>query len=658
MASWNSGDRDATDGVASRHIPALAVAGVGLLLLYAVVMLYGITRGRIFGVEWLVAMALLICCARAVLADYSRLVRFVCFLVFAAIMPGAVVLVAAYQRSGVLVSHAFVLFALCVAGWKLLEPVVEQCTGCTTAMAPRPRRHLAVLPRFPFIRVYEKVAPAGLAYSGDALLTLIVVGTALFSLAEFLRLNRGLTGILSPLPFALLFYLIAGGLLSLSKLVQRLRETPGTVRLESGFIRRWAGVMLTVLAVCGALAMVLPKQPVIGSGRWVVSQADERTRGFRPHPADWQPRAHPTPDGRPTSRMPFGGRGDQPAGGGTGTPGETRGVPTGDGGPADAAATLLRDAATAFEQDAQQTGNTGGSAGEAQSAPPGPPKPGDGQSAGSGGGRSGQGESGQSGGGTGGGRSNTAGSGTADGMASPSGASSHPDERGGATPMEELRQALRGRPDRQIKLAAVLLIALAMLAGLVLLAVILVRRHVWYLLVNLWRLVSEWAGARLCRWLGPWRECARLRRREARLQQLMAGLHPFDDPFARAAHTGDLPAALFTAFQAHAWLLGYERKPAETAFAFATRLADLSGLEGKAIWEITMGCVRTEFSPTPLSAVDLQQLNDAYARLTAAILARLPAETLPERREAYRRLLAERQLDREAAASPPEPHPA
>jgi len=223
----------------------------------------------------------------------------------------------------------------------------------------------------------------------------------------------------------------------------------------------------------------------------------------------------------------------------------------------------------------------------------------------------------------------------------------------------QLSQALKNRPDRLLKLLLFLLLALLAAFALALLLFRVLRRYVWYQLANLFRQLWGWAGERWGKVLGPYRERNRQARRERRILQLMEGLQPFADPFADSAEktSDDVARAAYAAFLAHLWLLGYERRESETDFDFATRLARQAKLDERAVMELTMGCVRSEFSPTPLSAAELTQVQRAYSQLIEAVNARIPEDARPEKMAAYRRVYAERQLAREEEKKAPVPEP-
>jgi len=586
-------------------LPLLAVVGVGLVMLYAVLLTAG-AGGGYYLVEWALMMALLLFCARAVLAEYGRWVRLGFFLFFAAAIPGALIAAGVYLHSLAITAHAFVLFGACMLGWKLLEPVVEQCTG-HTGRAPVKRKKIVFAPTFPFIDIYETAEPGGLAFSGDGLAALLVFGTLIFAAGDYLRLSRGFSRVLPPMPFALAFYAVAGGLISLSKLVQRVRETPGSVRLEGGFLRSWAGAMLAVLAICALLAWLLPKSPVIGTGSWVAGGARQLKDRVS------LPESRMTyDDSRDTqATAPLGGRGPSDAAGVGKTPGKQRAVrpnhnPTKN--PRDKAIDLLYNAATSFEgKSQQQEGDSPGKGSQSKA-----------------GGSEGSGE----------------------GQSDMSDRSDQSDHSG---KQNQLMQALKNRPDRLLKLLLFLLLALLAAFALALLLFRVLRRYIWYGLAMLSSLLWAWVRARAASLLSPFVRRIRHARRERRLRLLMAGMQPFADPFAGAEGKPhkEIIRAAYAAFLAHLWLLGYERREAETDFDFAARLARQAKLDERAVMELTMGCVRSEFSPTPLTATGLVQVQRAYAQLIDIIDTRIPEEVRPEKMAAYRRLLAERQLARE-----------
>ena len=649
MASLNSSERDDTHSLTMFYLPLLAVAGVGLVMLYAVFLLAGIGSGY-YVAEWALMLLLLVFCARAVLADYSRWVRLGFFLFFAAAIPGALIAAGVYLRSLPITLHAFVLFGLCMLGWKLLEPVVEQCTG-HTGREPVRRKKIVFAPTFPFIDIYETTDPGGLAFSGDALVALVVFGTLIFATGDYLRLSQGYAGILSPMPFALAFYAIAGGLISLSKLVQRVRETPGSVRLEGGFIRTWASAMLTVLAICALLAYFLPKSPVIGTGSWMAGGINDRAQQYRNRFN--LPESKTTYDfsRNPRGKAPFGGRGPADAPGVGKVPGSAKRAvgpdsrPTNN--PKETALDLLYKAATSFESNPQeqlagsrQGGQSGGDAGKNNAGGNTPGKGSQSKKNGSSGISGNSNQSDQSD------RSDQS-----DKNQNASSPQQPPQNGQSNDKSDQLKQALKNRPDRLLKLLLILLLALLIALALALLLFRVIRRYIWYQLANLARQLWGWAGERLNRVLAPYRERARQARHERRVLHLMAGIQPFTDPFANTEgkSNDDIARAAYAAFLAHLWLLGYERRESETDFDFAARLRDQAKFDERAVMEITMGCVRSEFSSTPLTDAELAQVQRAYGQIIDAVGARIPEDARPEKMDAYRRLLAERQLAREDA---------
>ncbi|MHB0936996.1 MAG: DUF4129 domain-containing protein [Armatimonadota bacterium] len=649
----SSVERDDTKTLTRFYLPLLAVAGVGLVMLYAVFLLAGIGSGYYF-IEWALMMGLLLFCARAVLADYGRWVRLGFFLFFAAAVPGAIIVAGVTLKSLPITLHAFILFGLCMFGWKLLEPVVEQCTG-HTGRALVKRKKIVFVPTFPFVDIYETTEPGGLAFSGDALVALVVFGTLIFALGDFLRLSQGYTGIMSAMPFALGFYAIAGGLISLSKLVQRVQETPGSVRLEGGFLRSWAGAMLAVLAVSALLAWFLPKSPVIGTGSWMAGGVNNQAQRYKDRFN--LPESKTTYDfsRNPQGRAPFGGRGPSDAPGEGKVPGSSKRAvgpdPRPTKNPKETALDLAYKAATSFEGNqperqagGQGKGQSGGDSGQNNS---GGKTPGKGD----------QSKNNDKSGGSGG-SGNDGGSGKSD--KSDQSGKSDQDGKDGSSPQQpengqsdnkqnQLAQALKNRPDRLLKLLLFLLLALLAAFALALLLFRVLRKYIWYQLANLFRQLWGWACERWGRMLGPYRERSRQARRERRILQIMEGLQPFTDPFTNtAAKTpDDVARAAYAALLAHLWLLGYERRESETDFDFAARLARQAKLDERAIMELTMGCVRSEFSPTPLTAAELAQVQRAYSQLIDSINARIPKDARLEKMDAYRRLLAERQYVRE-----------
>ena len=631
MAYSNSGDRDKADRLISRDIPLLALGSVGMLLCYAVLILGGLGSGW-FITEWLLAMLLLVFCVRAVLAEYTLLVRKAIFLFLATGVPLVLILFGVYTRNTLIVTHAFVLCGMCMIGWVLLEPLVAQCTGHTDSMI-KYRRQLESDPS----AAQRMRKPAGLAFSGDALVALILAGTLVFSLGEYLRQGQEYP-IFPPTLFALAFYLCAGALISLSKLAQRVQEIPGSVRVEPGFARTWVSGMLAVLVVCGLLALLLPKAPIMHTARWMAERTQDSTARFDDTP--WH--SPPPGDGHPSQRAPFGGQGTNPApgvgrvprGGRTPGGGETRPPAN------DRALDFAYKVVTAFEKGGagggQPSADNDGQPGEDNGSQGGGNARGSGETPGQNGG---QGEGGQGDGGS--------------GNQPPRAGQQPADERQQTPPAsstemksERLKQALEDNPARWLKLLAAGLLGLVVLLGAVMLVLIMVRRHIWYLLANLLRQLGGWLRGKVSRALAPFFARLAQQRREHRIQAIMQHLHLFDDPFAHTAGRsgGELSRAAYAAFLAHMWLLGYERRPADTEFLFATRLCD-AGLAEKPVWAITMGYVRAEFSPTPLNDAELAEMRQALQQIAEVVNTRLADDTRRERIAGYCRLLAERQIE-------------
>jgi len=654
----NSGEHDDTQALTRFYLPLLAVAGVGLVLLYAVLLVAGL-GARYFMIEWAGTLLLLVFCARAVLADYGRWVRMGFFLFFAAAIPGALIAAGVFLRNREITVHAFILFGLCMLGWKLLEPVVEQCTG-HTGRQPARRKKFVFVPTFPYLDIYETTEPGGLAFSGDALVTLVVFGTLIFAAGDYLRLSQGYRNIFSPMPFALGFYAIAGGLMSLSKLVQRVRETPGSVRLEGGFLRSWAGAMLAVLAICALLAYFLPKTPVIGTGSWMARGMNDRAQQYKnrfnlPESKTTYDFSH-----NPQGTAPLGGHGSADSPGVGKVPGASQRAvgpdPRPTQNPKDRALDLLYNAATSFEGNApgQQAGSPQGgqSSGNAGQNNAGGTTPGKGSPSKQNGHSDASGKNGGSG------QSNQSNQSGKSGNNQQGASSRQPPQHGQSNnKLRQLGQALKNRPDRLLKLLLFLLLALLAAFAVALLLFRVIRRYIWYGLATLFRLLWGWLRERGTRLLAPFRARIRQARRERRIQQLMADMQPFAYPFADAESKSndDIARAAYAAFLAHLWTLGYERREAETDFDFASRLARQTKLDERAVMTITLGCVRSEFSPTPLSAAELAQVQTAFVQLIDAITSRILEDARPEKMAAYCRLQAERQLAREELRDYPEP---
>jgi len=451
------------------------------------------------------------------------------------------------------------------------------------------------------------------------------------------------------MPFALAFYMMAGGLISLSYLVQRVRETPGAVRLEGGFLRSWATAMLAVLAVCALLAWFLPKSPVIGTGSWMARGMNDRTERYKdrfnlPERKTTYDFTHD-----PEGKAPFGGSGQSNAPGVGKVPGSNKRAvgpdPNPTRNPKEDALDLLYKAATSFEGNAKerqagssQGGQSGGDSGKHNAGGNTPGKGDVSQNSGSSGGSGKSGSSGQS------------------DKSGDNGSSQQPPPKGQDNDKAtQLMQALKDRPDRLLKLLVFLLLALLAAFALALLLFRVLRRYIWYGLAMLFSLLWAWLRGRAARLLAPFVQRARHARRERRLGQLMTGMQPFADPFANTEGKSpdEIVRSAYTAFLAHLWLLGYERREAETDFDFGARLARLAKLDERAVMEITMGRVRSEFSPTPLSAAELAQVQRAFTQLIESIDSRIPEDARPEKMAAYRRLLAERQLAREEQIQAP-----
>ncbi len=649
MINSNFGDQDESSEITTRHIPVLAVAAVGLMLLYAVVALAGIGSGA-FLIEFGAAMLMTGVGARAVVADYSHATRTMILLFGIGGTSGLLMLAGARLGNSTLALHGLVLFALCAVGWLLVIPLVEQCSG----------------------RAQSGVGQM-LAKHNDAVVALVIIGTLEFCVGESLRRGYG-NMLLSPTPYALAFFIAAGALVSLGKLVQRVRETPGSVRVADGFTRMWLGAMLAVLAACGFAAMILPKMPVQAMGRWTY----DRVIGT---PTARQPGSNTTHESPTPSHgtSPFGGWGKN------GAP-ASRGVTPSAGGtdPLSNALDAADRVARSFETS-KQTGNSSLGTGGATMPSPSSSRN-DGQrnnastaqspdhtgtsSNGNAGKSSAQGTGTAAGGNTG--KSTGQGSGSAapnatdrahpgpfgkSATARPGASAQSGNDKSTVSPLtpqqqqklDKLKKTLKDNPLRLLKLVLLVLLATALFVAASLLLVGAVRRYLWALLVSLARQLGAWGRFALMRWLGPYRARRAARRREQRIQQHLTGMHPFENPFCT---TPELPPvemarAAYGVFLAYLWLLGFERRESETGFLFATRVCDTSRLEAKAVGTIAVECVRAEFSGSPLTGAELAQLRTALETIIAAITERMPDEERETKMQEYRRLLAERQVDAE-----------
>ena len=615
MESWNSGGQVEPDRLVTAYIPTLAVAAVGVLLFYATIA-PAQAREVSFLPEWCIGVVVAIAGARAAVARYPRVYRMAVAGTTIFLIPGIVLAIGISSAEAIYMLHAAAIFVLAGMAWALVIPVVEQCTG----QVPERGRILRACPiltwRPPFITTY--VAAEQSSFSGEALGALMTVGAIGFAAASW-AYAMDKASVPNPLPYALLFFAITMGLASLSKLVQRLRETrSSSVLIASDFLRMWATWTLVVLVACGIVAAILPKQPLTVPVRWAGKTALARLTGKSSVPVTPEAEQPAGYTYLPGAEVP-----DREGPGAIRVPGEAtslgakiRGAlsPIGqrlrEGGLRipDSVLNILLRVATLFEPQKTGTGYV------IEHGAPRPVPVAARQEA----------------------RRST--------PAAPKLTMAQP-----AAKARQLRRALSDKPLRIVKVV----LALALTGAVLWFSTLLVRRYIWRTLAASARWVVRVAGLLLKRLVHPLQaRLARVRRKHRISRLIRSGIDPFLDPFEQTARQPieEITRRAYSSFLAHAWLAGAERKESQTAYDFARYICKSSLFDPKAVWTITNACVHAGFSQSTLSDAQLAQLRAALKSAADSACVRVQQKELPARKLAYRRMLAERELDTADAA--------
>lgn len=482
-----------------------------------------------------------------------------------------------------------------MGAWGLVVPLVEQSSGRFAEQSGRMASGLVLIWRPPFVVRYRPAEQArSLAYSGDALAVLIVVGTMVFAAGDhFARLPAPLTP--SPVPYALAFFTAALSLASLSKLAQRTRQTSGgSVVLAEGSIGIWLGTTLAVLITSATAGVIMPGKlitvPVQRAGQALIHQLrydkSKPDQGQAARQAQSESMLSRQSGSRPKSHMKESGL--------------IGNLPDSLRGSAAAVTDRVMEAAlriaTLFETPPTQE--------ETDSASPSAVNQPAGRSTGAG--VTGDHEK------------------------------QAPKKK---TKSETLMQALSEKHVRIAKLAA----AAAFLGIAAWFVAIFVRRYLLKTLVRLARLASHCLAAAANALTAPLRtRLAAIRRQMSIAHLIRVSRNPFEDPFE--AETGLTPEALagaaFATLTAYAWLLGFERRGPETACDFAHRMCRSSLFNPQAIWTVVNACVRSAFSGAHAPETEVEHLHAALQHVRERARAEFTPEQLQAREMAYRRLLA------------------
>ncbi len=441
--------------------------------------------------------------------------------------------------------------------------------------------------------------------------------------------------------FAIPFYLVGFGLLSLARLLRRIYLRPDRpLTISTAFVARWGASLLLLLLACAGLALLLPKFPLhFGDSTSHTQQAST------PHTNGWNDRLPPRPGpplpGQRTTDTPGNGTGT------TRTNGHAQGNPDG------------KQNGTGKSSGKSGSASQKGPSGDAQQSGPG------GQPGTGGHGTSGQGGSGgKSGGGqgTGSGKSGSGGSGSSgaggkgtgkprDPLAPPAPQVSatapaphdpwylrlaesaldlalrtaylgeeaqifveHPDDfsaeirpRLGEKTLF-LGQAIRHNPLRLLKILIVLLLLPASL---------------------LYSIVRTVRG---------WRRGAVATAAAAPGLHVVPVLDPFADPFpGLEALTPEAQAErVYASFLAYCWLQDYARRPEQTEYEFALWLEAQTHLDTQAVWTLTRGCAQLRYAGVLLSAEELAGLHAAWDTLRGQLSDSLPEAVRVARMATYR----------------------
>ncbi|MHB9022766.1 MAG: hypothetical protein ACYC7E_01120 [Armatimonadota bacterium] len=256
MPIWNSGDLEETDRLITFYIPLLALAAVTLPVFY---LISRVPEALRYLLEFLCFLIIAGLYLHLVLSAQRKVLQWTA-LSCNLLLPLAIALLG-LKTGGEVAGHAAILFFLMLVAW-VPSLVLGEISG-------------AALKRLQEQTVGATLLAGSQTPSSGSPIVLGVIGTLIF---VFSSMSTGSVD-LATVVLGILFYLAIFGLLSLSILLRKAHLTPQQPITVSGdFIRTWSVLMLAVLLLSGALATLLPKNPLSLIGM-VVSQTSNNSRG-------------------------------------------------------------------------------------------------------------------------------------------------------------------------------------------------------------------------------------------------------------------------------------------------------------------------------------------------------------------------------------------
>ncbi|HEX2949058.1 MAG TPA: hypothetical protein VHV83_05760, partial [Armatimonadota bacterium] len=244
MPTLNSGNQDGDNNLVTAYIPLLATVAVQAPVLYIVLLLANESQNAYY-LEWFASVVLSVLGLRFTITREFINLRWLAILANG-LLPITMLITGALSHTPMLIIHGSALLLLLLPAWVPVLLVFEttgkqlrQLNGGGTpstdnTISPPPTR---------------------------AILTLvIVIGTIIFTCCGA---NKTAVTVVSPIPFALLFFLSSLGLLSLTKLVQKVHETPQQpITFAPEFVHRWLYFSCVILLIALVAALLLPKPPL------------------------------------------------------------------------------------------------------------------------------------------------------------------------------------------------------------------------------------------------------------------------------------------------------------------------------------------------------------------------------------------------------------
>ncbi len=595
MQPSNSGNQEDSERLVTCYLPLLATIAVALPLLYVI-----LCFNTAFLFEWLAFLLLAIFILRGLLMRENA---YLIWLGVSAnvVLPCILIALSLLRHNDLIGAHGLALVILGALAWVPGLITLESAGGALNQIR---RRNDA-----------EKLTLATASFSRMLTLLVLLLGTFAFMQAEIV--NSGNASLPNPLFFAIPFYLVIWVLFSLARSVQKAYETPRQpIMLAADFIGRWVVMMLTVLLVCTALALLLPKHPLLTlmsyvNPHWQTAMDNSLPSFLGLRPVDTPPPAadhSPTPrhDYRPLSRQP------QPANSAPTDASHWQNRTASNKNPdsgglhgliarlSESTVDALTNIAKAGEaQHAEQTTTPPPAAGETS-----PPRAA---------------------------AKNTQNNRPAEGT-----------EARTQAKWAELRKLLQHHPLRWFKILLAIALFLAALLAAIFFCVAYRKKWPQRLLGYLWRLLQPFIAFLLTFYGGRLAD----NRREQQIAEMMRQFDPFADPLLDRGDRSPqrLVCAIYTTFIAYLWLVGYKRKEAQTEYDLALRLEENSPLNTRAVWLITRAFTSVNYAKSIPTEEDLALLHDALQTLMQDIERKVPEHHLEAMKGHYRHDFAAERL--------------